>query len=357
MRILQVASALQDWGGIERYVLYLCDGLSARGHRVHASVPKASPLDTRLRCRKHPITLKRQFSPLTLTPYLRLFKKIHYDVVHTHFSPDFVMPALAARLTRQPYVIMTRHVALPWKPSQVRRYTKLYDHIICVSDATKRHLIESKVPDRMLTVAKAGCPSLRPEKLREPVRAMMGIARGDFAIGVFGRLVKEKGVETMIAAHAHLPANVRIEIFGQGPQREELELLAAQAGAERVRFHGFVEGIDDCMNAMDCVAIPSTWEEAFPFAALEALSLGKPLIVSNVGGLPELVQHKRTGLLFEKGNAEELAKCVRHLQEIPNLKEAIQDAAKRAHRSDYTVDAMASRIEEVYTSRPGARRR
>lgn len=348
MRVLQVASALYDWGGIERYVAYLAEGLSSRGHKVHATVPKGSPLDQRLKCRKDHLSLKRQFSARALLGYLKLFREVEYDVVHVHFSRDFVMPAIAARMTRQPLVMMTRHVALPWSKSQVARYTKLYDHIIAVSDATKKHLVASGVKPGMVTVAKAGCPALKPEQLREPLRAMMGIAKDDFAIGSFGRLVKEKGISTLIQAVPHLPDKTRIEIFGDGPLRAELEAEAAQVAPGRIKFHGFVEGIDDRMNAMDAVAIPSVWEEAFPFAALEALSLGKPIIASKVGGLPEIVQHQRTGLLFEKEDADSFAKCVRHLQEVPNLRAAIEENARKLHRSDFTVDAMAERIEHAY---------
>ncbi|MCB8933461.1 MAG: glycosyltransferase family 4 protein [Fimbriimonadaceae bacterium] len=343
LKIAQVGSSLFDWGGIERYVAYLSQGLAARGHDVDVWCPAESPLAQRATVAVRPSALRGQFRFDRIGGFVRLFRKGRYDVAHIHFSPDFIVPALAARLQRVPLVVMTRHVALPWSPSKVRRYLRLFDHIIPVSDAVERRLHESGVPASRMTVAKAGCEPLRPKVGREAAREALGIAEGDFAAGVFGRLVKEKGVDVLLRAQS-VPDHVRYEVFGEGP---ELDSLRREAGP-RTTFRGFVPDVADAMNAMDAIVLPSVWEEAFPYAALEAMSLGRALVASRIGGLPEVVVDGETGLLFDPGSSPMLASCLTRLAGDADLVARLGAAGLASHRATYELGHMAERIERVY---------
>ncbi len=347
MKILHVGSSLDAWGGIERYVAYLSDGLVARGHQVTVTCARCCPLDTHLNVPTLPIQVRRKFDFPAFSQYLRHFKQVRYDVVHTHFSPDYLLPAMAARMRRQPLSIMTRHVAFPWSRQKVRLYTTLFDHIIPVSYAVQRHLEASGVSSDKMTVAKAGCPALEPTRSREDMRRQLGIADSVVAIGSFGRLVIEKGVDTLIGASASMPENVSFEVFGDGPLASDLEGRARSAGA-RVKFHGYREDVPECIQAMEAVVVPSTCEEAFPYAVLEAMSVGRPVLASRVGGLPEIVEEGRTGLLFDKGDSAGLALLAIKVAGNPDLRGDMGLRAKHKHRDSYTVAQMAERIEAVY---------
>jgi glycosyltransferase involved in cell wall biosynthesis len=344
MKVLQVGSSLFDWGGIERYVLYLTEGLRERGHQVEVTCPPGSPLDKRISEGKRLLALHGQFRPSTVVPYLRLLRRNRYDVVHIHFSPDFIIPAWAARVTRQPLVVMTRHLALTWSRSKVKRYTKLFDHIIGVSEATRSKLLASGIPADFVSVAKAGCPALEPASVRDESRSALGIGEDAFAIGSFGRLVKEKGVDLLASASSQLPEGVEVHLFGDGPLRADLERVQGP----KLRVHGFTAAVADAMNAMDVVAVPSVWEEAFPYSVLEAMSLGKPVIASRVGGLPEMVDENVTGFLFDKGDSQGLISSIEALASDPARLASMSVAAKDRHAFAYTVAHMAERIEAVY---------
>lgn len=344
LRVLQVGSSLFDWGGIERYVAYLSHGLSARGHQVELVCPEGSPLDERFTGSKHYFALRGQFRFDRLPFFIRLFRRSRYDAVHIHFSPDFVIPALAARWTKQPLILMSRHVVLPWSPSKVRRYRKLYDHFVAVCGATKVKLMESGVSDDLITVARAGCPTLEAG----PPRASCDDA---FKLGFFGRLVEDKGLRILLQAAQSAPS-VEFEIFGDGPLRAELEGTAGS----NVRFHGFTPFVADAMASMNAIVVPSTWEEAFPFSILEAMSIGKPVLASRVGGLPEMVEDGRTGLLVERGDPPALANAVARLAADPDLVKSMGAAAQRLHREEFTVQKFAERIEEVYLNQIERRR-
>lgn len=355
MRILQVGSSLESWGGIERYVAYLSEGLADRGHEVAVSCAPQSPLNNHLAVPSVPLAVRRKFDFRAFSQYLRHFRARRYDVVHVHFSPDFLLPAMAARATGQPLSIMTRHVVLPWSGVKVRLYNALFDHFIGVSDAVRNQLLTSGISPSKISVAKAGCPALTPLKGREVTRRELGIDNGQVSVGFFGRLVQEKGLDVLISAAASLPQGIGFEVFGTGPLRNELEAHAKSSGSP-VRFHGFREDVSDCIAAVDAVIIPSVWEEAFPYAALEAMSVGRPVLASRVGGLPEIVEEGETGYLFERGDPADLGAATARLLANPASARQMGERARELHRCRYTVDKMAERIEAVYIAASSARR-
>jgi glycosyltransferase involved in cell wall biosynthesis len=340
LKILQVASSLHDWGGIERYVLYLTEGLRARGHEVTVACPPGSPLDRRLETGKVALSLAGKLDVRALAAYLRLFRGQRFDVVHAHFSPDFTLPGLAAKATRQPYTVLTRHVSLRWRPAKARRYLRWWDHIIPVSESVQRRLIESGVPAERMTVAKAGLPDpLRSIDAAE-ARARLGIE--GFAVGSFSRLVADKGVDRLVTA-ARTTDGFVAHVFGDGPERGTLETLAA--GSPRVRFHGRIEDVSAAMAAMDAVVVPSVWEEAFPYAALEALAMAKPVVAARIGGIPEIVEDGVHGRLYD-GTSEALAQALAALRQ--DDLGAMGERGRRRYEAEFTLSAMAERIEAVY---------
>jgi glycosyltransferase involved in cell wall biosynthesis len=334
MKILQIGSALHDWGGIERYLVYAARALEDRGHEIWATVPPGSPLDSRLECRKVPISLRGQFQWTAVAPYLRLFRRERFDAVNVHFSPDFIVPAVAARIAKQPNLILTRHVVLPWKPYKVRRYTRLWQHFFCVSDAVRRILEESGVPEERMQVPKAGCPALEPGQA--PTRP--GV------IGFFGRLAPEKGVD--VAARASSLASVPLEIYGNG---KNLEQYRSTLGSATVSFKGRVEDVADAMQSVAAVVVPSVWEEAFPYSVLEAFSIGKPVLASISGGLPELVEDGLTGFLHPKRDERKLGEHMRRIADDPALSSEMGQQARELHRAEYTLEKMGERLEAAYT--------
>jgi len=330
LRVLQVGSSLIDWGGIERYIVYLQQGLQAKGIDCDVTCPANSPLAQRLSSHL-PLRVKAQFDPRALAAYLKLFRRQKYDIVHIHFSPDFVMPALAAHLTGQK-TVLTRHVSLPWSESKVKRYLRLFDHIIPVSNSVQSKLLASGVPASRMTVAKAGTPALQA-----PTKMDLG---GGYRVGSFGRFVKEKGLITLIKAAEN--SDFQVDLFGNGPLETQLKGIAAP----NVTFRGFVEDVAAAMSAVDVVAIPSIWDEAFPYSALEAMSLGKPIVASDVGGIPEVVTLS-TGRLVPKEDIKALKDAIEELAD-PSLRQRLGDNARELHRSEYTVERMAERIAAVY---------
>lgn len=170
------------------------------------------------------------------------------------------------------------------------RKRKWYDDIdlyICPSEFYSAKLIKSR-----FTKSKIIC--LR-NPLPEDTEYSLNSADGGYAL-YFGRLSREKGVKTLIDACVR--TNTKLYVLGTGPIESELKEYAKTHG--NIQFKGFQQGkaLTDYIKNARCVVLPSEWYENGPYSAMEAMALGKPLIVSNNGGLPELVQNGVNGYIY-----------------------------------------------------------
>ncbi|MFC1703141.1 glycosyltransferase family 4 protein, partial [Patescibacteria group bacterium] len=161
---------------------------------------------------------------------------------------------------------------------------------------------------------------------------------GNYALYV-GRLSSEKGVDTLIRAAAQVP-DVPVRIVGTGPEEEKLHALVEELGATNVQFAGFKDG--DSLRAEYAgarfVVVPSVWYEVFGLIVLEAYAAGKPVIVSQMGGLPELVIEKETGVFTSAGKPGELAERMHDLWTHPDMCVAMGEAAREYVELDYSPE-------------------
>lgn len=164
----------------------------------------------------------------------------------------------------------------------------------------------------------------------------------------FGRLSVEKGVATLVRAVA--AAGVGVDVIGRGPQLEELRALAEELEAD-VRFAGFLTGdaLDEAISGARAVVLPSEWYENAPLSVLEAYALGKPVIASSMGGLPELVAHGETGWIFDAGRVDELAALLASVRALPDaeVKAAGQRARDRVS-TQFSPERYLENIGRVY---------
>jgi glycosyltransferase involved in cell wall biosynthesis len=132
-----------------------------------------------------------------------------------------------------------------------------------------------------------------------------------------GRLSAEKGVETLLAAHESVSDEIRLRLAGTGPLEPTL-----RARYPKADFLGHLSGAElaDAIGKAAAIVLPSECYENCPVAILEAMSYGKPVVASNIGGIPELVVPGETGLLFPAGDRRALADCLSTLASSPALR-------------------------------------
>ncbi len=132
----------------------------------------------------------------------------------------------------------------------------------------------------------------------------------------FGRLSVEKGIATLIKAT--LKTKVRLKIAGTGPEIDALRVLAG--GSKNIEFLGFLQGekLHKVVREARAVVLPSIWYENAPISVMEAYAMARPVIGSDIGGIPELIQNNQTGYTFTPGDVDELAEILESIQNDSN---------------------------------------
>jgi glycosyltransferase involved in cell wall biosynthesis len=188
-------------------------------------------------------------------------------------------------------------------------------------------------------------------------RVLIGTARRflpryglDVLIKAFGSLVAEEGFGVE-------PSSLDLMLVGDGPQKPELLRLAKAMGVDaRISFPGYIrhQELPSVMRQMDIFVVPSR-SESFGVAALEASACGLPVVASKVGGLPEVVQHEVTGLLFASEDVQALAGALAKLAAAPDLRHKMGQAGRQWVVQQYSwgqsVDQMESLYRQFLTSR------
>lgn len=179
------------------------------------------------------------------------------------------------------------------------------------------------------------------------------VPAGDKLVFFVGRLVYEKGVQTVIEAMPlilkRIP-NVTFVVAGSGPHLNELKSLAGDFGlSDKVRFTGHMDtdGLCAFYKSADLTVVPSLYEP-FGMVVLESMAMGTPTIVADTGGLSEIVVHEETGLKFEPGNPDSLADAMLRVLEDAGLSRRITEDAKAYMGETYNWDRIARQTLDVY---------
>lgn len=159
-----------------------------------------------------------------------------------------------------------------------------------------------------------------------------------------GRLSREKGLDTLLDAQAGMTDPPPLAVAGGGPLAER---VAASPGVDAL---GVLEGdaLRRALAGAAFVAVPSRWRENCPMSVLEAMAMGKPVVASRLGGLPELVEHGVTGLLFEPGDTEGLARCMARLSGDATLRRTMGEAARQRAENKFSLARHCRELLNIY---------
>jgi glycosyltransferase involved in cell wall biosynthesis len=282
------------------------------------------------------------------------------DVIHTHmYRADVVGTraaiALGERGLRRPYVVSTVHssrVRSNEDRELIRALTPEMDQLIAVSKSIERKIADEHRTGAPVRLIYNGVDLQRYDHQGPcTLHAEYGLERGSRIVGVVARLEPEKGHQTLIEAWPHVLREVPdayLLIVGEGSRRDFLEQwAAAHKVAHRVIFTGRRDDIPAVTAALDVAVLPS-WREAQGLSILEAMALSRPVVASDVGGIPEMIEDGVTGLLVEHDNPVALAAAIVRL-----LKDRVYAAtiAKAGHdlvHDRFCIELMVKAIEQIY---------
>jgi glycosyltransferase involved in cell wall biosynthesis len=385
IRVLHLITRL-DRGGSAENTLLTVTGLSPRRYQVllasgASSESRMTPDEaTSLRHRLAAVravgvewvmipSLVRRLSPVldlvALLAIIRLIRRFSPRVIHTHTSKAGALGRLAARLCGVPVVVHTPHGHIFYGyygrllsacfVAVERWLGRMTDALIALTEAGKQEYAERRIaPVERLHAIHSGIDLSIYERSRMPTseaRNALGLPASGPIIGVLGRLVAIKGHRYLVEA---LPEILRdfpsttLLFVGEGPEREPLAARAASLGVSaHIRMVGARFDLPSYVAACDVVAQPSL-NEGMGRTVLEALVMGKPVIASRVGGLPDLIVHGRNGLLVPSASPSALAHAVCSLFLEPARLRRMSDAARRSVGRQFSAQAMVEAIDHLY---------
>jgi glycosyltransferase involved in cell wall biosynthesis len=356
VRILHVAK-VAGISGSENHLLLLLPQLAERGYSVrlvmlHEGEPGAEEFAARLRAAAVPVDelrLPRALDPVAFTRLGRIVRRERPAILHTHLVHADFHGLVTGRIARVPVLVSTKHGFNAFRDGRAfaaadRAVAGLADVHIAISAGLARYLAESEGFDESsfeivhYGIARGPDPAPLPDAPR---------------LAIVGRLIPIKGHEVLLRALAAVRKGlpeVTLDVAGDGPLGGELRATAARLGlGDAVTFLGHVSPAASVLDHAHVVVVPS-FGEGFGMVALEAMERGRPVIASRVGGLPEIVDDGRTGLLVPAADADALAGAIRELVSDPERAEAFGRAARARAAEQFSQERCTDRIEELYRS-------
>ena len=353
-------------GGSELQLVALLRGLDRERYQVHfAHFRENEPAmcgvdvgDTQVVC----LGRSGRYDPRLLLRLVLLIRRWEIDLVYTVLPTADMWGRVAGCLAGRPALVSRKGTVQSGgdRESYEGRVDRLLRPFTDLVIVNSRPGLEDLIRDRRVDVDRAvvihngtDCERFSPPSLEARMRSRERLALPDSAVvlGGVGRLSHEKGWETLVEALASLPRHVGRDFFcviaGDGPLRPILEeRIAHHALSERVRLLGFRSDVREILAAVDAVVMPS-YREGSPNALCEAMAMGKPVVATRVGGVPELVQHGRSGLVVEPHDSRELATALAVLLSDPVARARLGAEGRERVVSQFSLERMVAETDRV----------
>ena len=363
-RVLQVIYSLYR-GGAERVIETQLLGCDRRRfeHLVCAITSGGDLIDKMANAGARVFLLgKRQRGDITaVTKLASLIRRENIDLLHLHNSPGMFWGTLGQIVsgTGVPIVRTEHNPFLPEALPPLYRYlyprfTKRASRVICVSERVRSSFAEAfpALADKYVEIAN-GIRMEDFEKLppRHECRAQFHLAPGMKLIGTVGRMTEVKNHKLLIEALSHVRQKipeVSLAIIGEGELREQLGAYAADLDvSENVSLVKETKNIDHFYGALDVFCLSSN-SEGMPLTLLEALASGVPIVSTDVGGIPEIIESGKNGYLVPKGSAEALAQRITELLLDPAKAMAFALNGREMVRTRFPAEKMVKATEQLY---------
>jgi glycosyltransferase involved in cell wall biosynthesis len=375
IRVLQLIDQLGD-AGAEHLLLNFAKGLDRSRFELHVCALRPWPYPRvvpAIRALGHPVMELDQHHAYDL-PILRTLvsyiRRERIDIIHTHLLASDVMGRVAGFVTRRPVVstIHNARIDLDKEPRHQRwmeRWTaRLWcRRLIVVSTLLRDEIAEwfgvprgrvVAIPNGIDTARFRPPPGFDAEEVK---RELLGDGRCRLVVNV-ARLVPQKGQQYLVEAAAQVLAtrpDVRFALVGDGPLRDEISALATEHGiADKIVITGIRPDVPRILAAADLFVLSSIWE-GMPLSLLEAMAAGCPAVATDVGGVAEVLDHGRLGLMLPPGDPAALARAITECLDQPEQTQQRAAAAQLYAEQHYGMETMIRKWEAVYLREIGAR--
>lgn len=299
-------------------------------------------------------------NPLQIVALSRLIKKSRIDIIHTHGYFGSTFGRLAAILVKTPTIIAhvhTTYYGFKKRNLLVEKFLSLFtDKIVCVSRAVNRFVEEVEGISEKKTCLiynGVGKPRLfQGDRDSHVDRKSLGLGEEDLVVITVASLTPHKGHHVLIDAAKAVSKrheNLRLLIVGDGPLRNNLRAYADELQlSSKIVFAGQRKDVNSLLKLANIFVLPSKEREGLPIALIETMAVGLPVIGTQLGGIPEVIEENVNGLLFAPGNSEELAAAIEKLIGDKTIREKMGRAGRKIYEEKFTVERMVNNIESLY---------
>ncbi len=363
--ILHIVHSL-NIGGLEHVVIDLAESFHAKGHLVTiCCLSEKGPLSVRAEGTGiRVLTTKKRNGIDPRIPFnLRtLIKKDRFDIIHTHNEAGLVYGTPGALMAGCRNIVHTEHGKEPGyeRDGMLQKVEgillKRVRQVVLVSDRLKETMpsLRKVKEDRIRTVIN-GIDAERYSVLRHKTKMKIGLLLEPdcFVIGHVARMVPLKNQLFLLSVFEELRkefSHIKLVIAGDGPSRKDLEAYCIQAGMVRdVHFLGARSDIPEVLSMMDLFMLTSK-TEGISITLLEAMAAGIPVMASNVGGTPEIIEHGRNGILLGLGDPRKWVERARELIRSPEERARLSFNGRTSVKRDFSLTAMTDSYEKIYQS-------
>lgn len=266
----------------------------------------------------------------TICPTATLYFKGQITERSVRSGPGWCVPARVYRGSLAGSLVLALMVALCRRPQFWRRNVQ---RILVLTEFSRQMFVSAGFPAELLVV--------KPNHVSVPADAPPGPPDSRQFIFV-GRLVEEKGVAILAQAVSRSRREFKVVVAGDGPLGS---LLASDA---RIEMRGFTSEVPNLIASSTALVFPSVWYEGLPMVILEAFAAGRPVIASRLGAMEALIEHGVTGLLFEAGSPEDLARTIEWALDHPEEMKAMGQRAKAKAAADFHREQDYERLMNIY---------
>ncbi len=362
----------KDLGGLELYAFRSALSYSGKHKLIFVTSP-GSKLSERLQAHSVDIRyLQPAMRALPVVSAFRLAKIIddnQIDIIHMHWGKDLALAALAKFFSkRKPKLVYTRQMMITrYKNDFYHRF--LYSQLDLMLTITKQleDLCKKFIPGNNVAIETLYYGVDKPKQILDKdeitaLRKEKGFSADDFIVSLFGRLEEGKGQHLLIRAVAKARKNnkdIKALIVGHEMTtgyRDTLSQLAEDSGvSDNIIFNGFVDNPQQLMQISDCLCL-TTSEETFGLVLPEAMRAGIAVIGSNKGGVPEIIEHEVSGLLFESGDADDLYRQISTLFDSPEIKTKLAAQGKQKADQQFDSDTHFKKLGDILSDLNEVRR-
>lgn len=370
LRILHLVSC-RGWSSDAYWAARIVRELEQMGHQATLCCRASAPERLLKQIREmgvngiRPLSLRSGLKPADdLSDLRQLMAWLpSYDVVHVHRGKEHWLAALANRLSSTPRpLVRTRHIVQAVRPHPANRwlYERATDVVVTVTEAIRRQYVAARLlpPERCVTIqGGVDLERFHPGVNGAPFRARLDAPPEVPLIGMVGGLRVMKGHRVVVEAASRLARQgirPRFLFVGQGPTEPTIrKMIDARGLADQFTLTGFVPDLPEAIAAMDITLYVPLESDGMSRVVFEYLAVGRPLVASRVGVVPEVLTDGREALLAPAGDPAGLARALRRLVETPQLGPSLGRAGRDLVARRYSGARVAASLSEIYSSLAG----